>query len=198
MASSRIAQQRKMTTRYYLVGGAGKKEKKKGKKEKKGGREEGRAEGRKRRREGGREEKIQYTFPTLQQVSLADSTTGHNRPLSNCLHCGVVPGLSSGQCETHNNLPGLEHWGMQAKGVPDWEPIGVGGCGWLEVRPKAGNYTCSIAETKLKSEPVTQLTLTKTNRPRTKSFPSEFTNLISTYKVGIMGGSQTKECDCLF
>ena len=28
--------------------------------------------------------------------------------------------------------------------------------------------------------------------------PSEFTNLISRYKVGIMGETQTKECDCLF
>lgn len=28
--------------------------------------------------------------------------------------------------------------------------------------------------------------------------PSEFTSLISRYKVGIMGETQTKECDCLF
>lgn len=33
---------------------------------------------------------------------------------------------------------------------------------------------------------------------RSQVLPSEFTNLISRYKVGIMGETQTEECDCLF
>lgn len=50
---------------------------------------------------------------------------------------------------------------------------------------------------KLENEPLA-LHSHSDQQARSQVLPSEFTNLISRYKVGIMGETQTKECDCLF
>lgn len=65
MADSETVQHRREKAGYYLVDGAGQE-----------------AE-REERKEGN----IQCGVPILSQLSLANSTTGHNSPLLNCLHC---------------------------------------------------------------------------------------------------------------
>lgn len=66
MADSETVQHRReKKAGYYLVDGAGQ-------------------EAEREEREEGN---IQCSVPILSQLSLAKSTTGHNSPLLNCLHC---------------------------------------------------------------------------------------------------------------
>lgn len=75
---------------------------------------------------------------------------------------------------------------MQAKPVPDWEPTEVGDGGQ---RPEVAESLVAILAAeleKLESEPLA-LHSHSDQQAKSQVLPSEFTNLISRYKVGIMG-----------